>query len=181
MSAPKNRDGSTYDTAMLVTRESLDLSGLRKHCKADHRVPVGRGWPRSNLDLAAVHARMHHRQHPSHTHGGLWVLILRPGSRSTVGQIPRPLGWYTGQDVSPRGSGRVKLCADCVAHECGSRDEFRGRWVIHTTLSRCECVCDHGFETVAKSGPDPALLPYLVTETTDPEGNVTREGPVRDV
>jgi len=180
MSAPKNRDGSTYDTAMLVTRESLDLSGLRKHCKADHRVPVGRGWPRSNLDLAAVHARMHHR-FPSHAHGGPWVLILRPGSRSTVGQIPRPLGWFTGQEARRATGGTVKLCADCIAHDCGSRDELRGCRVIHTSPRRCECVCDHGFETVVKSGPDPDLLPYLVTETTDPEGNVTREGPVRDV
>jgi len=123
------RDGSTYDTAMPVNRESLDLGGLRKHCKAEHRVPLGAGWPRANLDLAAVHARMHHRYRPSHTHGGLWVLITRPGRSSTVGQISRPMGWYTGQDARPR-------------------------------------------------GVDPDLLPYLVTETTDPEGNVTREGPV---
>ena len=103
MSASKVRDGSSYDQAMPVTRESLDLSGLRKHCKAEHRVPLGAGWPRSNLDLAAVHARMHYRYHPSHTHGGPWVLVVRPGSRSTVGQIPRPQGWYTGQDARPRG------------------------------------------------------------------------------
>jgi len=43
-------------------------------------------------------------------------------------------------------AGTVKLCADCIAHDCGSRDELLGRRVIHTSPRLCECVCDHGFE-----------------------------------
>jgi hypothetical protein len=107
MAAASLRDGSTYASAMLVSREDLDLSELRRHCKAEHHVPLT-GWPRSNLDLAAAHARMHHRYRPAHTHGGPWALITRPGrgitaGQSTIGQIPRPLGWYTGRESRPRG------------------------------------------------------------------------------
>lgn len=88
---------------ILGSRDELDLTGLRRHCREYHsgRRPAGRGMPRDNISLAGWHWSQHHRQHQDHHHFGPFVLI-RNARGSTVGQIARPLGWYTGQDVVTR-------------------------------------------------------------------------------
>jgi hypothetical protein len=99
------RDGKTYATALVLDREELDLSGLRAHCREyhQHRHPDPRrrrpGLPRSNADLAGWHWDQHHRYGShSHTHRGPFTLV-RNRRGSTVGQIARPLGWFTGREV----------------------------------------------------------------------------------
>jgi hypothetical protein len=95
----RTRDGSSYTRALVLGREELDLSALRAHCREHH----GEAPKRANLDLAAWHAGRHHRYTSAHghIHGGPIVLIR--GSRGhTTGQIARPLGWYTGQDMKTR-------------------------------------------------------------------------------
>jgi hypothetical protein len=91
---------------LVLARDDLDLSGLRAHCREHHASAAlrgqgrrGAGMPRSNRDLAAWHYRQHHRYGArGHRHGGPWVMVRDVRGR-TVGQIARPLGWYTGQDV----------------------------------------------------------------------------------
>lgn len=92
----------TYTDPDRVDRASLDLTGLRAHVRAGHALAAIRGIPRANLDLAAWHARQHHRSSAiPHVHRGRYVLILsRRGS--VTGQIPRPLGWYTGAGMVTR-------------------------------------------------------------------------------
>src|SRR5207342_2078075 len=92
---------------ILASRDELDLAELRRHVLAMH-VPhlIRRGRrlrpvPRSNRDLAPWHYGQHHRYSPNHIHGGPFVLI-KDSYGSTTGQIPRPLGWYTGQDAKTR-------------------------------------------------------------------------------
>ena len=60
----------------------------------------GRSAGRTLRERAAWHWDNHHRSHQGHHHFGPFVLIERNGS--TVGQIPRPLGWYTGEGVKTR-------------------------------------------------------------------------------
>jgi len=95
--------GSSLRTPLVVDRDDLDLSRLRAHCKAMH----SRGWqgkpmPRSNRDLAAWHWNAHWRLNLSHTHrpaengGPPWIMVRDRYGR-TVGQTPRPRGWYTGE------------------------------------------------------------------------------------
>lgn len=88
---------------VLDGRDELDLSQLRAHCREYHsgRRPAGRGMPRDNISLAGWHWSQHHRLHQNHHHFGPFVLV-RNARRSTVGQIARPLGWYTGQEVKTR-------------------------------------------------------------------------------
>lgn len=91
--------GSDLQHPMIVDRDDLDLSELRAHCKTMHRRHLSDTMPRSNRDLAAWHARQHHKYHLDHIHRGLFVLVRQPSDhgRKPVGQIVRPLGNYTGQ------------------------------------------------------------------------------------
>jgi hypothetical protein len=87
---------------ILASRDELDLSALRRHVTEMHgrhapRVRV----PRSNRDLAPWHFAQHFRYYQGHLHGGPFVLIKDAYGR-TIGQISRPLGWYTGQDAKTR-------------------------------------------------------------------------------
>lgn len=97
-------DGSDYRHPLLVPRDDLDLSQLRRHVREHHsgRLLRGRPAPRSNRDLAGWHASLHHRMRGTHTHRGPLVLITRPDRTSTIGQIVVPLGNYTGQDTLTR-------------------------------------------------------------------------------
>jgi hypothetical protein len=97
---------------VLSSRDELDLSQLRRHVRAMHQA---HGIPRSNRDLAGWHARQHHRYYQGHIHGGPFTLI-RNARGSTIGQIPRPLGWYTGQDAKTREQVRAEWLA---AHPSG--------------------------------------------------------------
>lgn len=98
------RDGSSYQAALILDRADLDLTQLRAHCREyhSHHGPArrrGGGFPRSNADLAGWHWTQHHRYRPrSHTHRGPWAMVRDRWGRTT-GQIARPLGWFTGQDV----------------------------------------------------------------------------------
>jgi hypothetical protein len=93
---------------VLASRDELDLSELRRHVNevhAPHLLIRGgkrlRPVPRANRDLAPWHWGQHHRYHLGHVHEGLFVLV-RDDRGSTTGQIPRPLGWYTGQSAKDR-------------------------------------------------------------------------------
>jgi hypothetical protein len=98
--------GQSPRQPLILARDDLDLTELRAHCREHHAAAAirgqgnrGAGMPRSNADLAAWHFRQHHRYGTrKHRHGGPWMMV-RDAQGSTTGQTPRPLGWYTGQDV----------------------------------------------------------------------------------
>ncbi len=94
-------DGSDMRHPQVLNPGDLDLSGLRAHCRAMHS-HRGARFPRSNLDLAGWHFNEHWRYHVGHIHRGLWVLVRSRRTGLTVGQIPRPLGWHTGQEPVTR-------------------------------------------------------------------------------
>lgn len=106
-------NAGTYADPVLLAVTDLDLSVLRAHCR-DHHASGGQGnrgagMPRSNRDLAAWHARQHGRHYLGHVHRDPpYVLFPRRGG-STVGQIPRPLGWYTGLAPVTRAELRAEL------------------------------------------------------------------------
>lgn len=85
----------------ILNPADLDLSGLRAHCRQDHKAPH---YPRSNLDLSGWHAREHHRRGLlGHVHRDPpWVLVRNRHTGLTVGQISRPVGYYTGQGAITR-------------------------------------------------------------------------------
>lgn len=92
----------TYKDPDVLERDDLDLTGLRRHVRAEHAFGAIRGVPRSNHDLTAWHANQHHRYQPRHIHRGRYVVILdRDGRRPVAGQ-PRPAGWFTGQESVSR-------------------------------------------------------------------------------
>jgi hypothetical protein len=101
---------------ILASRDELDLSLIRRHVMKMHsrhapRVRV----PRSNRDLAPWHFAQHFRLHQGHLHGGPFVLI-RDAYGRTIGQITRPLGWYTGQDAKTREQVRAEWLAAHPPH-----------------------------------------------------------------
>lgn len=103
-------NSGTYRDPQVLDRDEVDLSVIREHWRTAHRGSVRR-TPRANTDLSAAHAREHHHHGMlDHSHRGPHVLIRRQG-RPPVGQIPRPLGWYTGQDVLSREDARAELAA----------------------------------------------------------------------
>lgn len=76
---------------------------IREHVREKH--PRLR-MRRSNEDLAREHARDHHRYHGDHTHG---PVASETNTGPLVGQnteMRRPIGWYTGENVLPRGDKR---------------------------------------------------------------------------
>jgi hypothetical protein len=86
---------------LILARDDLDLTQLRAHCREHHATGASRRrMPRSNRDLAGWHFREHWRYGSSrkHRHRGPWMMV-RDAQGRTTGQTPRPLGWYTGQDV----------------------------------------------------------------------------------
>jgi hypothetical protein len=93
--------GQSPRQPLILDRGSLDLSALRRHVREQHSHAAIRGIPRSNTDLAAWHFREHGRYQPGHRHFGPFVLV-RNSRGSTTGQTPRPMGWFTGQDVKTR-------------------------------------------------------------------------------
>lgn len=109
MTAP----GDSYASPLRLSRDDLDLSGLRAHCRSVHREAPRR----SNLDLASWHARQHHRLHLSHYHRGPFTLITTPRNPRGIGQIIRPLGNYTGQEMVTR----AELAAGLRARRQDSR------------------------------------------------------------
>lgn len=99
--------GSTLRNPLVLYAADLDLSGLRAHCREEHRAPT---YPRANLDLAGWHASQHHRYRPGHTHRDPpWVLIRHRTTGRTTGQLARPVGWYTGQGAVSREQGAAEL------------------------------------------------------------------------
>lgn len=91
--------GKSYASPLRLARDEVDVSGVRAHCREHHRSLT---LPRKNTDVAAWHAGQHHRYHLSHVHEGPWVVITRPGNPHGTGQIARPMGWYTGQEMVSR-------------------------------------------------------------------------------
>lgn len=98
--------------AQTVRAEELDLSAMRAHCRDNHKFRTGEKVPRSNMDLAAWHARQHWRYGSSlaHIHRGPLTYVLR-NRTSTTGQIARPLGWFTGDGVVTRAQLREEFHA----------------------------------------------------------------------
>jgi hypothetical protein len=90
---------------ILDSRDELDLAELNAHIREHHaggRSRIrGHSAPRKLSERAAWHWGQHHRLHQAHHHFGPFVLI-KDRHGSTVGQIARPLGWYTGQEVKTR-------------------------------------------------------------------------------
>ena len=92
--------GQDIRQPLVLDRDQLDLSELRRHVREHHKPRFGETIPRSNEHLAGWHHSKHHRQSPAHHHFGPFALVRRTGERGRpVGQIVRPLGWWTGQDV----------------------------------------------------------------------------------
>jgi hypothetical protein len=87
--------GQSHRQPLIIDRDELDLSDIRRHVREMHRPAFGEKIPRSNRDLAAWHGSKHHRLHLGHIHKGLFVLI-RNAHGSTVGQIPRQIGNFQG-------------------------------------------------------------------------------------
>lgn len=111
----------TYASPLLVPADELDLSAVRRHCQEHHAHAARNGLPRSNADVASWHAGQHYRNGGlSHVHQGPIVLITRPG-RTTAGQTPRPLGWYTGQDMLTKEAARLLFVAS-LPRILGSHD-----------------------------------------------------------
>lgn len=90
---------------ILDSQDELDLSQLNAHIRKFHgggRSRIrGRSAPRKLRERAPWHWDQHHRLHQNHHHFGPFVLI-KDSSGHTTGQIPRTLGWYTGQEVKTR-------------------------------------------------------------------------------
>ena len=102
----------TYQNPDLVSRLDLDLSQLRKHFRAMHGMRQGRKEPLRLLDLMAEHDRQHHRYRPrSHIHGGPYTIVRTRDGRRPAAVIPRPLGWFTGQDAITREEQRLRFLA----------------------------------------------------------------------
>jgi len=96
--------GQDMRQPLVIDRDQLDLSELNAHIREHHHDGKsnirGRSAPYSLAQRAGWHASQHHRSHHSHHHFGPFALVRRPGERHRpVGQIVRPLGWWTGQDV----------------------------------------------------------------------------------
>ena len=113
--------GSSPRNPQTIDPSGLDLSGLRAHCREQHTHAANRsngGLPRANLDLAAWHARQHHRYRPRHGHyDPPWVLVRSRHTGRTTGQTPRPIGWYTGQDAKSREQVRAEFVARMAARK----------------------------------------------------------------
>ena len=91
----------TEDELMAAVREAGVLNAhLAEHHNGGKSRIRGRSAGRTLRERASWHWNAHHRQHQGHHHFGPFVLVLRNGS--TVGQIPRPLGWFTGGEVKTR-------------------------------------------------------------------------------
>ena len=109
-------DGSSPRSPLVLDRDELDLTELRRHCRVYHqnRRPDrrhGTRLPRSNADLAGWHWNQHHRYGiRSHSHRGPFVMVRDRYGR-TVGQIARPRGWYTGEQVITREQQRAEWLA----------------------------------------------------------------------
>jgi hypothetical protein len=105
----------SYQDPQLISRDDLDLSGLRRHVRGDHAHAAAGGIPRANRDLARWHAAQHRRRHLEHIHRGPYTVILDARGRRPVTQEPRPLGWFTGQEPVTRAQ------ADAEARELATR------------------------------------------------------------
>lgn len=117
-------DGSDYKHPLVLAgRDELDLTQLRQHVREMHSPKHdrrhGRRVPRSNRDLAPWHWGQHHRYHQGHHHGGP-VTLVRDARGRTVGQIPRPLGWYTGQEPKTREQVRDEFLDRMAARKGGT-------------------------------------------------------------
>jgi hypothetical protein len=93
--------GQSIRQPLIISREDIELDGLRQHCREHHRHAATIKLPRANKDLPAWHWNQHHRYPGAHSHFGPYVLV-RDRYGSTTGQIPRPLGWFQGTDMKTR-------------------------------------------------------------------------------
>lgn len=89
--------GQSTRQPLIISRDEVDVSKIRAHCKELHGYAATLHLPRSNADASAWHASQHHRfRIAGHVHLGPWVVMRNARG---IADLARPLGWYTGQDV----------------------------------------------------------------------------------
>ena len=117
--------GQSIRQPLIATRDqvAIGLDELRAHCKEMHGGTRlrGQGMPRANRALASWHSGQHRRYSSAqnHIHTGPFVLIADERG-STVGQIPRQLGYYTGEGAVTRDELRERFLARHAAGEVDS-------------------------------------------------------------
>lgn len=96
---------SVLQPLIVAGRGELDLTKLNAHITEWHAGGKshirGRSAPRKLTERSSWHWGQHHRVGHAHLHFGPIVLV-RDTRGSTLGQIARPIGWFTGQEVKTK-------------------------------------------------------------------------------
>lgn len=127
--------GQSTRQPLIIDRDEVDVSKIRAHCKELHGYAATLHLPRSNADASAWHTRQHHRfRIAGHVHLGPWVLV-RSSRGITTGQLARPLGWYTGQDVKTSAQLEAEWQERARQLAAGKQHEGRGNEDFSVSLA----------------------------------------------